>query len=182
MVCIVPPMKIGGSLLIALVLANPARADEPPAPGWVTARTIATSALLGFKFAIEDNATGKPDGAKVLECARTLDERPLADVFQALLSADMSTTEIAELDRFFSSTAGKKYERMGQLGIYAARGKSMSEPKPEFSTAEYSQLEAFSKTSAGKKYIYDRWLEKPQVQSALQEKLLGMLRECRGGS
>jgi hypothetical protein len=167
-------MKFHGWTLLAMTLACPALAAGTPAPGSIAAATIAKSALLGFKLAIEDVAAGEPAAAGLLACARAYDESPLAQVLGALLSADMSPDELAELDRFFASAVGRKYERIGQLLIYTSNGKPSPEPNPELTPAEYAELEAFSKTTAGDKYLRGRWVEKPQVQSALHEKLRAM--------
>src|SRR5438128_1147617 len=100
-------MPIRLSICLSLLLATAALADEPPAPGVVTARTLASSALLGFKLAIEDGAAGKPSEVKMLECVRALDETALLATFQKLLAADMTPAENMELDRFFASEQGK---------------------------------------------------------------------------
>jgi hypothetical protein len=115
----------------------------------------------------------------MLECVRALDETPLVGVLQTLLASDMTQAENAELDRFFSSVPGQKYERLGQLAIYTSNGKPAPEPNPEFSPAESAALDAFSKTTAGRKYLFERWVEKPSVQAALQERLQGLYRDCR---
>ena len=157
----------------------PLMAAEPPAAGAVVARMLANSALLGFQMSIEDAAAEDEADKPLMACMKALDSDALATGFLTLLTADMPVDDLNQLDEFLLSPAGKKYEALGRLAAYAAKGRPPPYPKPVYTAAEMAQFENLSKSAAVKEFLLGHWAQKPAVKALLREQLTEKVRGCK---
>lgn len=147
-------MKPLAVLAILAAGCGAARAAQPAAPaaaaeepGAVSARASSGYMVSIIKMGMKRQPSPKMDEA----CIAAIDESALSPQYRAFFKAHFSGQEIAELDAFYGSDAGRKFLADG-LQEVERRKYGADLPRVEFSPEETAQIQRATASAGWKKY------------------------------
>lgn len=116
-------------------------------PGAVSARASSGYMVSLIKMGMKHHPSERMDEA----CLAKIDEAALAPQYQSFFKAHFSGEEIAQLDAFYGSGAGRKYIEDG-LQEVERRKYGADRPRIQFSPEETAQIEQAIASAGWKKY------------------------------
>ena len=143
-----------------------------------TAMMLSESSLSALQVEMRKALKEGKVSADIVECVGQLPASSFAGTFQELLREILDPEELRVADAFWSSTAGKKYARHGQLRFYTQLGVSLPEAIPQFSERELREVETYGGTSAGEKLMFEKALENPFAVRTILARRVALLATC----
>lgn len=116
-------------------------------------KMLSYSAMAGLKLAAKSDTGDTEEDRAIKNCIQKLDDSAFHDVIEAFLTRRFSKAELASMEKFMSSPAGKKYAKNRILAGHALVGEAQPEPLAELTPDDVKVIEQFHSTSLGKRLV-----------------------------
>lgn len=113
-----------------------------------------------------------------LMCIRSLDVAELIPVFENAILDNWNASEVAEIETFLDTSAGKKFARIAVLRSVERAGGEPHEKKPELTRAEAAALRKFSATEAGNRLTMRNRFDRLKSGEEIKAKVIEMIGTC----
>jgi hypothetical protein len=151
------------------------KCSHPPCTASGANQTISRVLLPALS---QGAAEGKVPSS-VASCLLALDASSLTDVVESVLADNLTQAELQAADTFFGTTAGKKYAKLGSLGVYKSVDETPPEDSPSISDAEYKGIEDFKSTAVSSKLW--KVLDGESAQRVFGARLRALANSCGAG-
>lgn len=139
---------------------------------------FAQPVLLGMQLSAKQGGREGKISEDELACIQALTPSAFYKVVEGVVTAALTSQELATANRFFGTPVGQKYLKHGLIGLYSAVGERAPEPIPNFSDSEYRQLEAFAATPAGQALITRRVMQSAAVKQSYSTRIRELMEQC----
>jgi hypothetical protein len=109
---------------------------------------------------------------------KRLDPAKLVDDLAPAVEAALTTEEIEQAQKFFSSPTGQRLVEIGVRNLEHSAGGNPGKPDRLRASEDIKMADAFVETSAGRKLLVDEILSAPSIGEKARSHMRQMVAEC----